>query len=202
MSPILKRDVGEHARHAKRLASAITGYSPASPEDQEYNTWDTSGSTSKDGFRGATGEGYATASSRRGIGIDEDEENTGPPFAYAHAHARPSWEGRTFVQPKADQASRGEVDEDEDDDDEDLVYRSQEVSTPFIEDTGLRNTDRTRDGETRYPSRTVSEWAKGEVFSMSPSRWIDLRNLLLEVCGTCLSLEIEVYGLHCIRDSV
>ena len=180
MSPILKRDVGEHVRHAKRLASAITGYSPASSEEgyNNNNNWEPSGSSSKDGFRDdVPGEGYATASSsRRGIGVDEDEENTGPPYAYPHA--RPSWEGRTFVQPKTDRVDPEEEDEDEDDD---LVYRSQETSTPFIEDTGLRNTNRIEDGETRYPSRTVSDWAKDEVLSMSPSRWIDLRNLLLEV---------------------
>ena len=167
MSPILKRDVGEHLRHAKRLASAVTGY----PPEEGYDTYNPHGSRD-----GVTGEGFASgSSSRRGIGVEGDEEDKGPPYS------RPSWEGRTFAQQEAYRGkARGSLDEEEDEH-EDLVYRSHEVREPFIDDTALRNTHAHLDGG-QYRSRSISEWAREEVFSMSPSRWVDLRNLLLEVC--------------------
>lgn len=174
MSPILKRDVGEHVRHAKRLASAVTGYAPS--PDEGYKIWDTH--PSRDVAGDTIEEGFATASassSRRGIGIgvEGDEEDTGPPYA------RPSWEGRTYAQREIDRGqARLSLEEDAE---EDSVYLGQELRTPFIDDTGLRNTHTDMDGHRLYRSRTVSEWATEELFSMSPSRWIDLRNLLLEV---------------------
>jgi hypothetical protein len=168
MSPILKRDVGEQIRQAKRLASVITGHTLDNNNDHGYEQIHQSQYDNDNG----NGNAYATSSSsssRRGIGIgiEGDEEDTGPP-------GRGSWERKTF--PLAQhQSVKGKeraltLDEDIEDDDEEIAM----LPLP-LDESGMRM----EGGHGR--GRTAVEWFRDEVLSMSPSRWIDLRNLLLEV---------------------
>ena len=148
MSPILKRDVGEQIRQAKRLAAAVTGNPPPldSNYDHIYQEEDVNGNA------------YATSSKRRSIGKLEDEDDPGP---------RRSWEGRTYVE-----GGKGKERDFEE------VEVEEEVATLGFEDDPF-GTAGIRAGESR--KRTLVEWFKDEVLTMSPGRWIDLRNLLLEV---------------------
>lgn len=155
MSPILHRDVGEHVRQAKRLAAAVTGQTPP----DEHESWPPTDSEA-DRLRNSA---YATASTSRLK--EEDEDDPGP--------LRPSWEGRTYSQPETDPSSsyKGKqralalVTEDEQ---QGLMLDAEEDR----DDTALRN---------RSTRRSLAEWARDELLNMSPSRWVDLRNLLLEV---------------------
>ncbi|WVW78359.1 hypothetical protein I302_100313 [Kwoniella bestiolae CBS 10118] len=85
MSPILKRDISEQYRHAKRLASATLGSS--SNNDNQYDTYqridDSIGEASS---RSNKEEGYSNSSSaRQGIGVDRGEVES----------AFPIWKGST-----------------------------------------------------------------------------------------------------------
>jgi len=148
MSPILKRDVGEQIRQAKRLAAAVTGNPPPldSNYDHIYQEEDVNGNA------------YATSSKRRSIGKLEDEDDPGP---------RRSWEGRTYVE-----GGKGKERDFEE------VEVEEGVAMLGFEDDSF-GTVGIRTGESRR--RSLGEWFKDEVLTMSPGRWIDLRNLLLEV---------------------
>jgi hypothetical protein len=145
MSPILKRDVGEQIRQAKRLAAAVTGLSP--PLDNNYDHVNQE--------EDANGNAYATSSKRRSIGKLEDEDDPGP---------RRSWEGRTFVE-----GGKGKERADEEE--------GEGVAMLGFDDPSLGTSNPRGEGR----GRTLGEWCKDEILTMSPGRWIDLRNLLLEV---------------------
>jgi hypothetical protein len=49
------------------------------------------------------------------------------------------------------------------------------------EDAGLETATGISPGMSRMQRRTAMEWIKEEVLTMTPGRWVDLRNLLLEV---------------------
>jgi hypothetical protein len=53
------------------------------------------------------------------------------------------------------------------------------------EDAGLQTVPGTATGMSRMQRRTMMEWIKEEVLTMTPGRWVDLRNLLLEVSILC-----------------
>jgi hypothetical protein len=143
MSPILKRDVGEQIRQAKRLAAAVTGIPP--PLDTNYDHIYQE--------EDVNGNAYATSSKRRSIGKLEDEDDPGP---------RRSWEGRTFVE-----GGKGK-----ERDFEEVEVEEEVAMLGYDESLGAVDIRR---------GRTMGEWFKDEVLTMSPGRWIDLRNLLLEV---------------------
>lgn len=179
MSPILHRDVGEHVRQAKRLAAVVTGR-PSLEQDQ--HEWDST-------RRLSNGNAYATASSsRRGMGLrEEDEEDTGPP------QRRPSWEGQTRAEGEVKGKMRFVEDEAEELEMEDRSLLHPQPNGLTMDDTALRDTSTSG----RTSNRTIAEWTKDEVLSMTPSRWIDLRNLLLEVCQHCSSgLSMRRVGLN------
>jgi hypothetical protein len=160
MSPILKRDVGEQIRQAKRLAAAVTGIPPPiddSHYDHIYQQEDVNGNA------------YATSSKRRSIGKLEDEDDPGP---------RRSWEGRTFVE-----GGKGKERDFEE------VEVEEGVAMLGFEDDSF-GTVGVRTGESR--KRSLGNWFKDEVLTMSPGRWIDLRNLLLEV-------RPSLHCFHCTR---
>jgi hypothetical protein len=144
MSPILKRDVGEQIRQAKRLAAAVTGIQ-SPPLDSHYDHI-----YQEEDFNG---NAYATFSKRRSIGKLEDEDDPGP---------RRSWEGRTFVE-----GGKGK----------ERDFEEVEVD----EGVAMLGYDESLDAVDIRRGRTLGEWFKDEVLTMSPGRWIDLRNLLLEV---------------------
>jgi len=145
MSPILKRDVGEQYRQAKRLAAAVTGQPP--PVDSNYDHI-----YQQDDING---NAYATSSKRRSIGKLEDEDDPGP---------RRSWEGRTYIeQGKGKERA--------------LEDEGEGVAMLGFDDESFNTVEILR-------GRTMGEWFKDEVLTMSPGRWIDLRNLLLEVRST------------------
>jgi hypothetical protein len=162
MSPILKRDVGEQIRQAKRLASVITGHTLENNNDHGYDR------IHQSPYDSNNGNAYATSSSRRGIGIgiEGEEEDTGPP-------GRGSWERKTFPQSHRQSVKGKEraltLDEDGEDDEEIAM-----LPLP-LDESGMRM----EGGHGR--GRSAVEWFRNEILSMSPSRWIDLRNLLLEV---------------------
>lgn len=82
MSPILKRDVGEQIRQAKRLASVITGHTLENGHDHGYEQIHQSPSKHEYHNEHENGNAYATSSSSRrgiGIGVEGEEEDTGPP---------------------------------------------------------------------------------------------------------------------------
>lgn len=56
------------------------------------------------------------------------------------------------------------------------------------DDAGLDAASGLVSGTTRMRRRTFVEWSKEEVLTMTPGRWLDLRNLLLEVSVTCAQL--------------
>lgn len=159
MSPILKRDVGEQIRQAKRLAAAVTGH----PLDHERDQYQYHSHSEYEEVEGG-GNAYATSSSSR-IGIGEDEDDPGPP--------RRSWEGRTFVSPSTSAKGKERAIEEEDEVQEGVAMLGFDH-----EDLNLN------EGTMRYEGgrgRNLGEWFKDEVLTMTPGRWIDLRNLLLEV---------------------
>jgi hypothetical protein len=176
MSPILKRDVGEQLRQAKRLAAAVAGHSP--PLEDEYDH--VSPSPDETWRRSHDGNAYATSSSsRRGIGVDGHEEDTGPP--------RRSWEGRTYAQPsnpgKGKEKAYMPAGEEEE------VHAM--LRDSFDAHEGQAVVSVGGDGVvTRTRSRTMREWLLEEVLTMTPGRWVDLRNLLLEVSPARPSLVI------------
>lgn len=94
MSPILKRDVGEHIRQARRLAGTYLG----SPPDED--SWTQLDSHDKDGGDSVddTGDswsraGYASGSSaRQGIGVDEERSQ----LEYEYNQPK-SWTGATIA---------------------------------------------------------------------------------------------------------
>lgn len=151
MSPILKRDVGEQIRQAKRLASAITGH-PLEHDDQYH--YHQSHHEIDDG------NAYATSSSSRRSTVTglEDEDDPGPP--------RRSWEGRTYVEVKG--KGKGRASEEEEEVEEGVAMLG------FDDGLGAKYTR-------GHGRRSLNEWFGDEVLTMSPGRWIDLRNLLLEV---------------------
>ena len=154
MSPILKRDVGEQVRQAKRLAAAITGQSPPLETEHDYF------SPPRDDIN-RNGNAYATSStSRIGIGLREDEDDPGP--------VRRSWEGRTFVSPGKGK-ERALVEDDE-------VEEESAMLGIQGDEHGLVEL-----GRASSRGRSLRQWVRDEVLAMSPGRWIDLRNLLLEV---------------------
>ena len=154
MSPILKRDVGEQVRQAKRLAAAITGKSPPLETEHDYF------SPPRDDIN-RSGNAYATSStSRIGIGIGEDEDDPGP--------VRRSWEGRTFVSPG--KGKERALEEDDEVEEESAMLGVQDDAHGAA---GL--------GRVSSRGRSLRQWVRDEVLTMSPGRWIDLRNLLLEV---------------------
>lgn len=154
MSPILHRDVGEHVRQAKRFAAAVTGQ----PPPDEHESWPPT-DIEADRLRNSA---YATASTSRLK--EEDEDDPGP--------LRPSWEGRTYSAPETDPPSdKGKQ--------RALALAVEDEQQGLMldaegdrDDTALRN---------RSTRRSLAEWARDELLDMSPSRWVDLRNLLLEV---------------------
>jgi hypothetical protein len=148
MSPILKRDVGEQIRQAKRLAAAVTGQSP--PLDSNYDHI-----YQEEDFNG---NAYATSSKRRSIGKLEDDDDPGP---------RRSWEGRTFVE-----GGKGK-----ERDFEEVEVEEGVAMLGFDESLGTGRQGVRGEGR----GRSLGDWFKDEVLTMSPGRWIDLRNLLLEV---------------------
>jgi hypothetical protein len=167
MSPILKRDVGEQLRQAKRLAAAVSGHPP--PLEHEFDH--VSPSPDETWRRSHDGNAYATSSSsRRGIGVDGDEEDTGPP--------RRSWEGRTYAQPSI--AGKGKEKAYMSAEGDEEVHAMLRDSFDYQEGQPVASVD--GDGVvTRTRSRTPREWLLEEMLTMTPSRWVDLRNLLLEV---------------------
>jgi hypothetical protein len=159
MSPILKRDVSEQIRQAKRLAAAVTGQSPLET-DHDHPQYETT-----------NGNAYATSSSSRiGIGIGEDEDDPGP------RSPRRSWEGRTFISKSPGKGKERALDLDLDEDGE---VEEGVAMLGFQEESLLGNT---MGRSTIGRGRGVMDWFRDEVLTMSPGRWIDLRNLLLEVC--------------------
>jgi hypothetical protein len=163
MSPILKRDVSEQLRQAKRLAAAVTGH-PQTRDDQ----YDRVSSIHHD--RQGDEDVYATGSSRRGIGIGfGDEEDTGPPI-----RVRDSWDGKTYpvavgVLGKGKERARAV-----DDERVGMLNGHAHVEVEDVEAEEVGHVSRTR-------SRALREWFGDEVGTMTPGRWIDLRNLMLEV---------------------
>jgi hypothetical protein len=160
MSPILKRDVSEQLRQAKRLAAAVTGH-PQTRDDQYDRV---------SSFHGDEEDVYATGSSRRGIGIGfGDQEDTGPP-----TRVRDSWDGKTYpvavgVSVKGKERARAV-----DDERVGMLNGHGHVDSEDVEVEEGGPLSRTR-------SRTLKEWFGDEVGTMTPGRWIDLRNLMLEV---------------------
>lgn len=177
MSPILKRDVGEQLRQAKRLAAAVTGHSP--PFDNSYDHDHVSPSPEDTWRRSHDGNAYATSSSsRRGIGVDGEEEDTGPP--------RKSWEGRTYAQSQLGLSKGKEKAYMPIDEEEEEAHAMLRLSIDGDgDDAGLETLTGTASGSGRMQSRTMMEWIKEEVLTMTPGRWVDLRNLLLEVSLSC-----------------
>jgi hypothetical protein len=165
MSPILKRDVGEQLRQAKRLAAAVAGHPP--PLEHEYDH--ISPSPDETWRRSHDGNAYATSSSsRRGIGVDGDEEDTGPP--------RRSWEGRTYAQSRTSGKGKEKayMPEGEEEEEAHAMLRDSDDGHEVQANASVGQA-------TRIRSRTMVEWLREEVLTMTPGRWVDLRNLLLEV---------------------
>ena len=69
MSPILKRDIGEHIRHARRLAAAVTGQET---EDEHYKH----DSYHHEEWLKHPDPNASGSSARHGIGVDEDEDES------------------------------------------------------------------------------------------------------------------------------
>lgn len=98
MSPILKRDIGEQLRHARKLATAMTGQ--ASRDDGKWDEHD-HGHDERHRqqyeydqhlkhhiFDSSGTQALASSSARKGIGVGAEEDDPG---------LRRSWEGRTYV---------------------------------------------------------------------------------------------------------
>jgi len=183
MSPILKRDVGEQIRQAKRLASVITGHTLENGHDHGYEQIHQSPSKYEYHNEHENGNAYATSSSsRRGIriGVEGEEEDTGPPGL-----RRGSWERKTFAQAQAQSVKGKERALEEDEEDEEGMERL--AMLPLSLDESGSGGMRVVGG------RTAVEWFRDEVLTMSPTRWVDLRNLLLEVSPSFSS--INTYDL-------
>jgi len=183
MSPILKRDVGEQIRQAKRLASVITGHTLENGHDHGYEQIHQSPSKHEYHNEHENGNAYATSSSSRrgiGIGVEGEEEDTGPPGL-----RRGSWERKTFAQAQAQSVKGKERALEEDEEDEEGMERLAMLPLSLsLDESGSG-------GMRMVGGRTAVEWFRDEVLTMSSTRWVDLRNLLLEVSHSFSSINIK-----------
>jgi hypothetical protein len=175
MSPILKRDIGEHVRHTRRLAAAVTGQ----PAD---NQKDTSG---EEEWLKPPGIYASGSSPRQGMGVIEDEE---------HRRHTDEWK-RTGI--ALDRKGKGRAREgvngvgfEGDESDEDGEGEGEGEGERMLK-TGIDRGRRKSAGPTSltFPRERL-EYGEVELeppISTAKEKWVDLRNLLFEVGLSLLS---------------
>ncbi|WVR04681.1 hypothetical protein IAU60_001692 [Kwoniella sp. DSM 27419] len=176
MSPILKRDLSEQLRQAKRLASAATGYDL--DHDEGYSAYEPVRNDECDSGRGT--KGYTSSSSaRQGIGVDREEaESSLPDWRWskvdlgANDTSHPVNGVNSTAKGTARVAMEYELPEDEDHDGVAMAWG---------------------DHASLGARRERLEYAEPvEQRGMSLSKWRDLRSLLFEATP---SLMISLVGL-------
>ncbi|WWC86829.1 uncharacterized protein L201_001708 [Kwoniella dendrophila CBS 6074] len=192
MSPILKRDLSEHYRQAKRLAAATIG---TSSNDESYDNYQRINDDDKLGESSNSSgtRGYSNSSSaRQGIGVNREEDESSLPI----------WKGNTttiigqsFWKGKARSTEREE---------EIRASQAQEYELNDFDDEDANEFDRLNidrnskslDGGER-PIRSRFEYAEPEDIQdkkagIGIGKWKDLRSLLLE---STPSLLLSLIGL-------
>lgn len=190
MSPILKRDISETVRQARRFASAATGSTYDEYEDYQDYGASSRKSTSIEDHRPVQLERVFSsgADRRRGVGIENGDVGWGPTTHTApHRHKEEEEEG------DVEEVQGGGGDEkglhyarfgNGQDEGEGVDERDRMISTP--DRSGVVSpVERGRLGGMEYEdglSGRVDKWdsVRG-VFKMGPGQWRDLRSLLFGV---------------------
>ncbi|WVQ98114.1 hypothetical protein IAU59_005236 [Kwoniella sp. CBS 9459] len=204
MSPILKRDITEQLRQAKRLAQATTGLTFDSGADLDAST---SSSIPADSYAQPT---YTSGSSaRQGIGIDKIEVDSALPSwkgsttptlrdeyhtAGAGGAAGPSWKGKITAKSTAGmhhEARAYELDyrdgDEDDNEEEDQLRGGRRLSWDDVSISGVRTGAREQMGYAEAEDDRSNVGA-GPVFGGRGglSKWRDLRSLLFEATPSLL----------------
>ncbi|WWD07605.1 hypothetical protein V865_005706 [Kwoniella europaea PYCC6329] len=194
MSPILKRDISEQYRQAKRLASATLG---SSSNDNLYNNYErvyeddlgegSSGSSSR------KNEGFSNSSSaRQGIGVDKGEDESAFPTwkgSTTPQMSNGSWKGKGRGTRQGDHTRIAAAEEyelnDSLDKDEEYIKRSDSISIDEDQDKPIRS--RRLDMDYAEPDDGIRNTNLKGI-----GKWRDLRSLLLE---STPSLLLSLIGL-------
>ncbi|WRT64715.1 uncharacterized protein IL334_001649 [Kwoniella shivajii] len=190
MSPILKRDISEHYRQAKRLASITIGSTSDTPNYENYKPIH----SADEGLNGTAfngNAGYASGSSaRQGIGVDGIEDES----------AFPIWKGNTSPWKGKGKAKALPNNENEEEEEHERKIREMEQyelnqdQQDGLFDT-IPDTDDWNQNQTRPIKGKLDFIESEEALQRSTKKlgkWKDLRSLLLE---STPSLLLSLIGL-------